>query len=211
VLDVGGGKALETLAPPTDIRWTDWSRAANADYVANQEAEAVEPLDMAEVVKTIQRLAPADSVLTNGAGNFSGWLHRYYRYPALPQGGRSQLAPTSGAMGYGLPAAVAASLLHPERTCDQHRRRRRLPDDRTGARDRHRLWRRQGPWPTDQHRRRQRHLRARSGCTRSASTRAGSAAAICTTPISSRWRGPTDGAPNGSMRPPGSRPRSAPR
>jgi len=110
------GKALETLAPPTDIRWTDWSRAANADYVANQEAEAVEPLDMAEVVKTIQRLAPADSVLTNGAGNFSGWLHRYYRYPALPQGGRSQLAPTSGAMGYGLPAAVAASLLHPQRT-----------------------------------------------------------------------------------------------
>jgi acetolactate synthase-1/2/3 large subunit len=55
-------------------------------------------------------------VLTNGAGNFSGWLHRYYRYPALPQGGRSQLAPTSGAMGYGLPAAVAASLLLPERT-----------------------------------------------------------------------------------------------
>ena len=67
-------------------------------------------------MKTIQRLAPADSVLTNGAGNFSGWLHRYYRYPALPQGGRTQLAPTSGAMGYGLPAAVAASLLHPERT-----------------------------------------------------------------------------------------------
>jgi len=110
------GKALEALAPPTEIRWTEWSRQANADYEANQVAEAVEPLDMAEVVKTIQRLAPADSVLTNGAGNFSGWLHRYYRYPALPQGGRSQLAPTSGAMGYGLPAAVAASLLLPERT-----------------------------------------------------------------------------------------------
>ncbi|MEO6744867.1 MAG: thiamine pyrophosphate-binding protein [Caldimonas sp.] len=110
------GKALEALAPPIEIRWTDWSRQANADYEGNQVAEAVEPLDMAQVVKTIQRLAPADSVLTNGAGNFSGWLHRYYRYPALPQGGRSQLAPTSGAMGYGLPAAVAASLLHPERT-----------------------------------------------------------------------------------------------
>ena len=110
------GKALETLAPPTGVRWAEWSRAANADYVANQASEAVEPLDMAVVVKTIQRLAPADSVLTNGAGNFSGWLHRYYRYPSLPQGGRSQLAPTSGAMGYGLPAAVAASLLHPDRT-----------------------------------------------------------------------------------------------
>ena len=108
-------------------------------------ADAVEPLDMAEVVKTIQRLAPADSVLTNGAGNFSGWLHRYYRYPALQQGGRTQLAPTSGAMGYGVPAAVAASLLHPERTVDQHRRRRRLPDDRPGAGDRDRIRRRQGP------------------------------------------------------------------
>jgi acetolactate synthase-1/2/3 large subunit len=70
---------------------------------------------MAEVVKTIERLAPTDSVLTNGAGNFSGWLHRYYRYPALQHGGRTQLAPTSGAMGYGVPAAVAAALLYPRR------------------------------------------------------------------------------------------------
>ena len=110
------GKALETLAPPAQIRWSDWTRQARADFEANQIAEPVQPLDMAEVVKTIQRLAPPDSVLTNGAGNFSGWLHRYYRYPALQAGGRTQLAPTSGAMGYGLPAAVAASLLAPERT-----------------------------------------------------------------------------------------------
>jgi acetolactate synthase-1/2/3 large subunit len=110
------GKALETLAPPAEIRWSDWTRQARTDYEANQVAEPVQPLDMAEVIKTIQRLAPRDSVLTNGAGNFSGWLHRYYRYPALQTGGRTQLAPTSGAMGYGLPAAVAASLLEPERT-----------------------------------------------------------------------------------------------
>jgi acetolactate synthase-1/2/3 large subunit len=71
---------------------------------------------MAELVKTIQRLAPADSVLTNGAGNYSGWLHRFYRYRGLQHGGRTQLAPTSGAMGYGVPAAVAAALLQPERT-----------------------------------------------------------------------------------------------
>ena len=71
---------------------------------------------MAEVVKTIAAPAPADTVYTNGAGNFSGWLHRYYRYPGLRHHGRTQLAPTSGAMGYGVPAAVAAALLHPERT-----------------------------------------------------------------------------------------------
>ncbi|MEO5697966.1 MAG: thiamine pyrophosphate-dependent enzyme, partial [Burkholderiaceae bacterium] len=76
----------------------------------------VAPLDMAEVVKTIQRLVPENSVMTNGAGNFSGWLHRFYRYPGLQHFGRTQLAPTSGAMGCGLPAAVAASLLCPERT-----------------------------------------------------------------------------------------------
>jgi acetolactate synthase-1/2/3 large subunit len=110
------GKALETVAPPAQIAWTEWTAQAHADYEANLVATPATPLDMAEVVKTIQRLAPADSVLTNGAGNFSGWLHRYYRYPALQNGGRSQLAPTSGAMGAGLPAAVAASLLFPDRT-----------------------------------------------------------------------------------------------
>jgi acetolactate synthase-1/2/3 large subunit len=68
------------------------------------------------VVKTIQRLVPDDAVYTNGAGNFSGWLHRYCRYPGLQHHGRTQLAPTAGAMGYGLPAAVAAALLFPQRT-----------------------------------------------------------------------------------------------
>ncbi len=109
-------KALETLAPPPTVGWSQWTRAANADYEANQVAQSVEPMDMAVLVKTIQRLAPADSVMTNGAGNFSGWLHRYYRYPGLQHAGRTQLAPTSGAMGYGLPAAVAAALLRPHRT-----------------------------------------------------------------------------------------------
>ena len=109
-------KALETLAPPASVPWADWTASANADYEANQIAPEVEPMDMAVLIKTVQRLAPADSVLTNGAGNYSGWLHRYYRYPSLQQGGRTQLAPTSGAMGYGLPAAVAAALLEPQRT-----------------------------------------------------------------------------------------------
>ena len=109
-------KALETLAPPPTLSWSAWTIDAHADYEANHEPVPVAPLDMAEVVKTIQRLAPIDSVLTNGAGNFSGWLHRFYRYPGLQHAGRTQLAPTSGAMGYGVPAAVAASLLYPHRT-----------------------------------------------------------------------------------------------
>ena len=109
-------KALQTLAPPTSLRWRAWSQAAHADYEANLVAPPVAPLDLAVVMKTVQRLAPADTVYANGAGNFSGWLHRFVRYAGLQQHGRTQLAPTSGAMGYGLPAAVAASLLQPQRT-----------------------------------------------------------------------------------------------
>ena len=109
-------EALEGLAPPSVLAWNEWTAAAHADYEANQEPVPVAPLDMAEVVKTIQRLVPTDSVLTNGAGNYSGWLHRFYRYPGLQHAGRTQLAPTSGAMGYGVPAAIAASLLCPDRT-----------------------------------------------------------------------------------------------
>ena len=109
-------KALEALAAPTDIAWQEWSAAAHADYEANHIAPPVAPLDMAVVMKAVQRLAPENTVYTNGAGNFSGWLHRYVRNLGLQHHGRTQLAPTSGAMGYGLPAAVAAALLHPERT-----------------------------------------------------------------------------------------------
>jgi acetolactate synthase-1/2/3 large subunit len=55
---------------------------------------------------------PADTMIANGAGNFAGWWHRYWRYEAFP----GQLAPTCGAMGYGVPAAIAAALRFPERT-----------------------------------------------------------------------------------------------
>jgi acetolactate synthase-1/2/3 large subunit len=109
-------KALETLAAPAALPWTAWTAAARADYEANLQHTPVEPLDMALVIKTIQRLAPEDSVYTNGAGNYSGWLHRYCQYVGLQHHGRTQLAPTAGAMGYGVPAAVAAALLYPQRT-----------------------------------------------------------------------------------------------
>jgi acetolactate synthase-1/2/3 large subunit len=109
-------KALETLAAPPSLPWGEWAATAHVDYEANHVAPPVAPLDMAVVMKTVQRLAPADTVYTNGAGNFSGWVHRYVRYFGLQHHGRTQLAPTSGSMGYGFPAAVAAALLYPERT-----------------------------------------------------------------------------------------------
>jgi acetolactate synthase-1/2/3 large subunit len=108
-------KALETLAAPAEVPWAAHAAAVHADYETNLVAPPVLPLDLAVVVKTLQRLLPEDTVYTNGAGNYSGWLHRYCRHPGLQHHGRTQLAPTSGAMGYGLPAAVAAALLHPER------------------------------------------------------------------------------------------------
>jgi acetolactate synthase-1/2/3 large subunit len=111
------GQALETLAAPAEVPWSAWTAAAHADHEANRAAPApIEPLDMVQLVKTLNRLAPEDTVYTNGAGNYAAWLHRYTPYPPLHRHGRTQLAPTSGAMGYGVPAAVAASLLQPQRT-----------------------------------------------------------------------------------------------
>ena len=109
------GELLRAWSAPGERPWQAWTRAARADYEATAAAPLVEPVDMAQIVKTIQRLCPADTVYTNGAGNFSGWLHRYVRYRGLQHAGRTQLAPTSGAMGYGFPAAVAAAIVRPAR------------------------------------------------------------------------------------------------
>ncbi len=102
---------LDAWHAPVDRPWQSWTHAARADYEATVTAPLVEPVDMAQIVKTMQRRCPDDTVYTNGAGNFSGWLHRYVRYRGLQHAGRTQLAPTSGAMGYGFPAAVAAAIL----------------------------------------------------------------------------------------------------
>ena len=69
-------------------------------------------MDLGMCVKAMRETLPADTMICNGAGNFAGWWHRYWRYAAYP----GQLAPTCGAMGYGVPAAVAAALRFPERT-----------------------------------------------------------------------------------------------
>ncbi len=103
--------ALAALTPPADVAWQDWTAAANADYRANLVPAPVAPLDMAEVIHLIDAKLPEGTIFTNGAGNYSGWLHRFHRYTGLHRFGKTQLAPTSGAMGYGVPAAVAAALL----------------------------------------------------------------------------------------------------
>ena len=97
--------------------WRERTPAARADYDAWQQRppamRQLEPaLDLWHVVQQLRERVPPDTIVTNGAGNFSGWAHRYWRYGGL----RTQLAPTSGSMGYGLPAGIAAKLVAPERT-----------------------------------------------------------------------------------------------
>ncbi len=83
--------------------WLDWSTPKPREGVT---------LDLGQCVAAMrERLGPDDAIICNGAGNFSGWWHRYWHYGAQP----SQLAPTSGAMGYGTPAAVAAALRQPDK------------------------------------------------------------------------------------------------
>ena len=93
-------------------RWREWTRAARADYEEWQRPGPVPgELDLAVCVLQLRERLPADAIVTNGAGNFSAWVHRFWRWRVYP----TQLAPTSGAMGYGVPAAVAAKLVAPDR------------------------------------------------------------------------------------------------
>ena len=104
--------------------WAASAAAARADYEGWQERPAAmrtlsPALDLWEVVRTLREQMPPETIVANGAGNFATWAHRFWRYaPLAARGGgmtRSQLAPTSGAMGAGLPSAVAAAIAQPER------------------------------------------------------------------------------------------------
>lgn len=96
----------------SDAARSDWLEAGRADYEAWQvPQETPGALKMEQVILHLSRTLPENAILTNGAGNYSAWLHRYFRYKSW----RTQLAPTSGSMGYGLPASVAAKLEHPDR------------------------------------------------------------------------------------------------
>jgi len=97
---------------PLAPRWRDWTRAARAEYEATLEpSPGPGRLDLGEVVSFLRRRLPPEAILTSGAGNFAIWWHRFYGFTRYG----TQLAPQSGAMGYGVPAAVAAKLVHPGR------------------------------------------------------------------------------------------------
>lgn len=104
--------ALHTLKAPADLPWREWTRAAHADYEARRVPPPCEgAIDLAAIVAHVDDVLPENAVVTNGAGNYTLWVQRFFRY----RGWRTQLAPTSGAMGYGLPAAIAAALHEPQR------------------------------------------------------------------------------------------------
>ena len=121
-------------APVAMRAWDDETEAAHGDVSGHgQTPPQVEgPVQMGEIVRWLEQRLPDDAILTNGAGNYATWVHRFHRY----RGFRTQLAPTYGSMGYGVPAAVAAKLVAPERMVVVFRRRRLLHDERPGARDR---------------------------------------------------------------------------
>ena len=105
-------RALEVLSPPPELPWEAWAQEAHADYLANLQPQPLPgPIDMPAIIACIDRHLPADAIVTNGAGNFASWMHRFHRHHGLAKGHKTQLAPTSGAMGYGVPAGIGASIL----------------------------------------------------------------------------------------------------
>ena len=104
---------LDGLEPVDGTGWNGWARAAHDEYLASLRPSLPGgALDLAAIVGWLSDTLPEDAILCNGAGNFAAWLHRFFQYKTLG----TQLAPTSGAMGYGLPAGVAAKLRFPDRT-----------------------------------------------------------------------------------------------
>ncbi|HEX2655475.1 MAG TPA: thiamine pyrophosphate-binding protein [Xanthobacteraceae bacterium] len=106
--------ALEGLQPPNEIRWREGTKEAHTDYLVwSEKATPVPgPANPGEIVTWLRVHLPDDAILCNGAGNYASWIHRFHRFRRFG----TQLAPTSGSMGYGLPAAVGAKRLYPDRT-----------------------------------------------------------------------------------------------
>jgi acetolactate synthase I/II/III large subunit len=106
--------ALEGLQPPHDLRWRAETPLAHADFLAWTDAptKVPGPVNLGEIIVGLREKLPADTVVCNGAGNFSVWVHRYTRYRNFG----TQLAPIAGSMGYGVPAAIGMKRLAPERT-----------------------------------------------------------------------------------------------
>jgi acetolactate synthase-1/2/3 large subunit len=101
------------LKPSAKPCWAAATAAAHRDYLAFIEPSKLPgAVQLGMIVRWLDRHLPEDAIWCNGAGNFAGWIHRHHQY----SGYGTQLAPTSGSMGYGFPAAITAKLMHPERT-----------------------------------------------------------------------------------------------
>jgi acetolactate synthase I/II/III large subunit len=105
--------ALRSLPPVPGGGWAAWTEAARGNYLAwVRPWPAPGRLDLGQVMVMLRQRLPDDAVLASGAGNYTGWVHRYFQFRRPG----TQLAPKSGSMGFGLPAALAAKLVHPRRT-----------------------------------------------------------------------------------------------
>jgi acetolactate synthase-1/2/3 large subunit len=101
------------VAPSGPLPWRGETRTLHEAYLAWSEQATPVPghVNLGEVMVWLRRHLPPDAIICNGAGNFAGWIHRFYRFRQFG----TQLGPTSGSMGYGVPAAVAAKRLYPDR------------------------------------------------------------------------------------------------
>jgi acetolactate synthase I/II/III large subunit len=105
-------RALRELEALDGSGWREWTETARADYLEHlRHGKLPGDLELSEVMAQLRDALPPDAVFTCGAGNFTVWAHRFYEFSRYG----TQLAPRSGAMGYGLPAALTAKLLYPER------------------------------------------------------------------------------------------------
>ncbi|MGJ7915773.1 thiamine pyrophosphate-binding protein [Massilia sp. LXY-6] len=110
-------RMLAAMEPVDASAWRHTIEEARAELRAWQAEPPVfagggAPLNLWQLVQDMQAALPRDTIVTNGAGNYATWAHRFWRYGPM----RTQLAPTSGAMGYGVPAGVAAKIVDPSRT-----------------------------------------------------------------------------------------------
>ncbi len=106
--------ALAGVRPTAPVRWAEHTAAAHTEYLAWSDPAPIRipgALQMGAVMQHLKEVLPADTIFCNGAGNFATWIHRFWPFTTYA----SQLAPTSGSMGYGLPAGVGGKRLWPQR------------------------------------------------------------------------------------------------
>jgi acetolactate synthase I/II/III large subunit len=105
--------ALDRLTPQAAPRWSGETRAANAEYRSFSDAPVPQAgeMNLSAMMIWLRDHLPEDAIITNGAGGFAAWIHRFYRFRRIG----THFAPVSQSMGYGVPAAVALKRLYPER------------------------------------------------------------------------------------------------